>query len=126
MRQSLAERAQADKGTFLQSVLQFAETLRFGFRTNEIVSHSGLDAPSTHTVSAAVSGRRPWTSCFRIPSMAKCCGFREPTCFDVAHRWLTKEAFVFAVELTWALISNFKGCTRSIKPFDEHSFSRCY
>src|SRR5215469_8375095 len=85
MRQSLAERAQADKGTFLQSVLQFAETLRFGFRTNEIVSHSGLDAPSTHTVSAAVSGRRPWTSCFRIRSMAKCCGLREPTCFDVAH-----------------------------------------
>src|SRR5215469_1648008 len=59
-------------------------------------------------------------------SMAKCCGFREPTRLDVAHRWLTKEAFVFAVELTRAFISNFKGCTRSIEPLDQHPFSRCY
>src|SRR5215469_3649521 len=125
MRQSLAERVQADKGTFLQWVLQFAEAFRFGFRTYEIVSHNGLDAPSTHTVSAAVSGRRPWTSCLHL-SMAKRCGLREPTCFDVAHRWLTKEAFVFAVELARALISNLKRCTRSIEPLDQHSFSRCY
>jgi len=58
--------------------------------------------------------------------MTNCCGLGEAARFDVAHRWLTKEAFVFAVELTWALLSNFNGCTRSIKPFDEHSFSRCY
>src|SRR5215470_6231943 len=70
------------------------------------------------------SGRRPWTSCLYL-SMAKCCGLREPTRLDVAHRWLTEEAFVFAVELTRAFISNFKGCTRSIEPLDQHPFSRC-
>src|SRR5215471_12725888 len=71
------------------------------------------------------SGRRPWTSCLYL-SMAKCRGLREPTRLDVAHRWLTKESFVFAVELTRALISNFKSCTRCIQPLNQHPFSRCY
>ena len=51
-------------------------------------------------------------------------GAGEPPHFDVPHRRLTKEALVFAVELTRTLIADFERRARGIEPFNEHSFSR--
>jgi len=67
---------------------------------------------------AATLKETPWHS-----SMAKCRRLRKPARFDVAHRWLTKEAFIFAIELARALISHFECRAGGIKSFDEHLFS---
>ena len=48
-----------------------------------------------------------------------------PKGVDIAHRRLAEEAFVFPIELTRALISDFKGCTRGIQFPSEHFLTRC-
>jgi hypothetical protein len=44
---------------------------------------------------------------------------------DIAHRRLAKESFVLPIELTRALIPDFKGRTRGIEFPCEHLLTRC-
>ena len=44
--------------------------------------------------------------------------------FDIAYRWLTEKATVFAVELADALVTDFVRCARSIHPIHEHPLPR--
>src|SRR5215472_12228299 len=44
--------------------------------------------------------------------------------FDVAHRWLTEEAAVFAAELACAFVADLEGCARGIEAVAEHALSR--
>ena len=51
--------------------------------------------------------------------------YRRPECVDIAHRRLAKESFVLPIELTRALIPDFKGRTRGIEFLCEHLLTRC-
>ena len=49
--------------------------------------------------------------------------FREAACFDVPPWRLAKEAFVFAVELTRTLVSDFERGTSRIDSLNQHSLA---
>jgi hypothetical protein len=49
------------------------------------------------------------------------CRLCHAATFDIPHGGLPKKAFVLAVELAGALVSNFKGCTRGIESVHEHA-----
>ena len=50
--------------------------------------------------------------------------YRRPECVDIAHRRLAEEPLVFPIELTRALIPDFKGRTRGIELPGEHLLTR--
>src|SRR6266481_1683858 len=44
---------------------------------------------------------------------------------DIAHGWLAEQTAVFAIELSGAFVSDFKGGTGGIQTIHEHAFASC-